>query len=105
MIDVHAGVGTRIFSVAKKALTSYGYDYLSKDTIKVYYSVFTSKRGIDSYDIWLNGDYLVGEVMHDPFNHTFKYKKYKQHTTYKTSEEWNEWCLRKNNITKLIDKL
>lgn len=105
MIDVSVGVGNKIFSVAKKALTSYGYDYLSKDTIKPYYSPFSPDTRTDCYDIWLNGEYLVGEVIHDPINHTFKYKKYSLHISYKTPREWNDWCLRKNNITKLIDKL
>jgi len=105
MIDVSVGVGNRVFSVAKKSLTSYGYDYLSKDTIKLYYSPFSSESRTDCYDIWLDGDYLVGEVIHDPLKNTFTYKKYILHITFKSSEEWNKHSTKKNNITKLIDKL
>lgn len=98
-----ADIPKKVCDVAIETLSLKGYKYLSEENVKAYLNVFTSTKKTNFYDIWLDGEYLVGEVFNEL--EVYKFIEYSDHTSFKSSEEWNKHYIKKNNITKLIDKL
>jgi hypothetical protein len=103
MMSPLADIPKKVCDVAIETLSLKGYKYLSEENVKPYLNVFTSTKKTNFYDIWLDGEYLVGEVFNEL--EVYKFIEYSDHTSFKSSEEWNKHYIKKNNITKLIDKL